>query len=213
MPELKVVLTLRVDYVHDRKEIRESIDSNFVKLFRSLAMMPFFISNFGGKDYIEYYLNSVEPDLLVLSGGGDFDTFKERLDSERAILDWAKARRIAVLGVCRGMQALCLYEGVGLRRVRGHVGCRHEIVWLDAEREDDLPRIVNSYHEFCVNECPSEYSRLAHGLGDTSEFCIEAIHHNSLPWEGWMFHPERDFLWESAGLRRRILRLIGRVGE
>ena len=29
-------------------------------------------------------------------------------------------------------------------------------------------------------------------LAKTSDGCIEAMKHTILPWEGWMWHPERD---------------------
>ena len=47
--------------------------------------------------------------------------------------------------------------------------------------------VVNSFHKFSFKKMPNDYNLLA----TADDGCIEAIEHKSLPWEGWMWHPER----------------------
>ena len=50
------------------------------------------------------------------------------------------------------------------------------------------PNEVNSYHKWAIVDCPSNFEVKAH----SDDNVIEAIRHKKLPWEGWMWHPERD---------------------
>ena len=72
--------------------------------------------------------------------------------------------------------------GGSLRRVEGHVGNWHEI-W----EGDKLVGVVNSFHNFVIDELPSDFSPIHH----SSDGVLESINHNHYPWVGWMWHPER----------------------
>jgi putative glutamine amidotransferase len=65
--------------------------------------------------------------------------------------------------------------------VLGHVATRHEL-------RGRITGSVNSFHEFALLDCPEGFTVLA----ESSDGMIEAIGHNYLPWEGWMWHPERE---------------------
>ena len=65
--------------------------------------------------------------------------------------------------------------------VKKHVRTNHPIF-------GKIERTVNSYHTVSLSACPQDYSVLAHSADGE----IEAIRHHLLPWEGWMWHPERE---------------------
>ena len=49
------------------------------------------------------FCKSVEPDLIVLTGGSDLGVYKERDAAETILLKYAVNKGVPVLGVCRGM--------------------------------------------------------------------------------------------------------------
>ena len=57
---------------------------------------------------------------------------------------------------------------------------------------------VNSYHNLVLTSCPSEYDVIARSIDGE----IEAIRHQSLPWEGWMWHPEREKVFNADDIVR-----------
>jgi putative glutamine amidotransferase len=57
---------------------------------------------------------------------------------------------------------------------------------------------ANSYHGFSLASCPEGFEVLA----QSEDGEIEAIRHQSLPWEGWMWHPEREALFSARDVQR-----------
>ncbi|AEP09343.1 putative glutamine amidotransferase class-I [Micavibrio aeruginosavorus ARL-13] len=86
------------------------------------------------------------------------------------------------------MQMLNTYGGGTLKPVTGHVGARHH---LDG---DFKGRIVNSFHTYSIDNLSDSYLVLAR----SEDGEIEAIRHRTLPWDGWMWHPEREVDFLSA---------------
>ena len=89
-------------------------------------------------------------------------------------------------------------EGTSLVPMDGHAGTRHQI-------DGEISGEVNSYHNFCISDCPKNYRVIARSNDDS----IEAIKHFRLPWEGWMWHPERELTY----VKRDIDRLKFLFGE
>jgi putative glutamine amidotransferase len=79
------------------------------------------------------------------------------------------------------MQMMAHWAGTGLHPVQGHVKTRHLLV-------GEITGEVNSYHGFTLAACPTDFEVLAR----SEDGAIEGIRHQSLPWEGWMWHPERE---------------------
>lgn len=144
---------------------------------------------------------------LILTGGNDLadlpgasNPAPERDRTEARLLEWATAAGCPVLGVCRGLQLINVWQGGVLTRVDGHVACRHA---LDV-RADEVPGLtragdVNSFHAWGVP---------ADGLGEALELLagdadgrVEALRHRDNPWLGIMWHPEREQPFAEADLQ------------
>ena len=128
---------------------------------------------------------------IVLSGGNNIGKFKERDDTELFLLKFAEMRQLPLLGICRGMQLMAVREGVNLKSIQGHVKTKHLV-------KGEINGTVNSFHDFCIENCPKNYDITA--LAEDG--CIEAIRHKILPWEGWMWHPERESSFSKTDMDR-----------
>ena len=66
-----------------------------------------------------------------------------------------------------------------------------------------FPKNVNSYHNQALKKCPDDYNLLA----KTYDGCLEAMKHKDLPWEAWMWHPEREEIFSKSN-QARVKELI-----
>lgn len=182
----KVAVSQRVDCYPERKEFRDAVDQNLISWLVCAGYLPvpvpnnLFLSIRSGC-VLDAWLSQIAPDAVLLSGGNDIGVFAERDRTEARLLDYAKLYKIPLLGICRGMQMMSVWSGAKLQNVNNHVGVTHEIHGL-VEGE------VNSYHNQVIESCPPDFDVIA----CSEDYQIEAIRHKSLPWEGWMWHPERD---------------------
>ena len=196
-----VAVSQRVDIYPDRNERRDALDQRVGAFLLAAGFLPIPVPNIqclaAGKgtlsqDSLNVWLEAVDPQALVISGGNDIGTCVERDQTENRLLGYAREQNLPVLGVCRGMQMMGLWAGAGLRSVTGHVCTRHQL-------EGEISGEVNSYHNHALTECPRGFVSLAKSRDGE----IEAIRHRQLPWEGWMWHPEREKKFDP----RDILRL------
>ena len=194
-----VAVSQRVDFISTRKEFRDSLDQRLISFLLSASFIPVPVPNGlliqtrkeTNPDLLKNWLQNVLPSAIVLSGGNDIGLFSLRDKTEYLILDYALEKKIPVLGICRGMQIMSRWAGTKLKRVEGHIRKRHNL-------KGTIRSEVNSYHTFSIAECPKGFEILA--LSEDGE--IEAIRHSSLPWEGWMWHPEREINFSTNDINR-----------
>jgi putative glutamine amidotransferase len=196
-PIFLVAVSTRVDCIASRGEERDAIDQRLIQWLAEsgfvavlipnvLAEYPENSSTHKDRDRIQHMLNRLKPRGVILSGGNDIGDVPKRDATERCLLAWAETNRVPLLGICRGMQMMAIWAGAGLKRVNGHVGSRHLLSGVSAKEE--WPAYANSYHEWAIDGCPDNFEVVA----KAEDGCIEAIRHKYLPWEGWMWHPERE---------------------
>jgi len=183
-----VAVTQRVDIIDERGERRDCIDQRLSQWLEESGYLPVAVPNTlsesadSSDPVLQNWLDTVSPSALLLSGGNDIgQDAPERDNTERFLLSWASNKKIPVLGICRGMQMMGIWAGASMKKVNGHVRTRHTL-------QGALIGTVNSFHNFSFAECPSGFEVLARA--EDGE--IEAIRHLTLPWQGWMWHPERE---------------------
>ncbi len=188
---MKVVsVSQRIDVFPDRNEQRDALDQRLIQFLLGAGCVPVPIPNglyrettdsLLNRDAFDIWVERIKPQAVLLSGGNDIATCRERDLTEGWLLDHAEEHTLPALGLCRGMQMMGVWAGAELKMVTGHVRTRHILV-------GEIAGEVNSYHNQTLVECPPGFTLLAR----SEDGEIEAIRHRSLPWEGWMWHPERE---------------------
>lgn len=200
--KILVGITQRIDSVAGRAELRDALDQRLVQWLVHAGFLPVVVPNtLSGTDHpseptLENWLQAVQPGALILSGGNDIGEYPARDATERYLLTWAEKKQIPVLGICRGLQMMAVWSGVDLVKKEGHVGSRHQLVVSD--RKNEWPANVNSYHNWGLASCPDGFEIAA----QAEDGSIEAIKHITLPWEGWMWHPEREVPFSPQDIKR-----------
>ena len=135
MTKKKIIgITQRVDKIESHNEYRDALDQRLINWIVSLGFIAVPIPNnlvdltlsTNLQSNIDYWLNEVGIDGIILSGGNDIGKFENRDLTEKNLLFWAEKYKKPVLGICRGMQMLGLYAGEELIEVDGHINTRHE---------------------------------------------------------------------------------------
>lgn len=202
-----VAVSQRIDTFPERKETRDALDQRLTAFLLEAGFIPVPVPNgllksLPGSRYhnkaLDKWLTALNPHAFVLSGGNDIGQHHERDLTEGRLLDYASQHHKPLLGICHGMQMMAHWAGAGLHPVQGHVGTRHLVTGTITGK-------VNSFHHFSLANCPLEFEILAKSEDDE----IEAIRHRSMPWEGWMWHPEREEKFAATDLHR-IQELFGR---
>ena len=195
---IKVIVTQRIDYIESYRETRDSIDQALSEWLIQANFLPIPISNklvivhndedtqVNEQPMLQNWLLAIKPNALLLSGGNDIGDYPERDATEHYLLNWAKDQKIPVLGICRGMEMMVIWSNGKLVKINNHVNTRHKLKICDSGKK--WPSEVNSYHEWGLIDCPPDFEIKAH----IDDGVIEAIRHKKLPWEGWMWHPERE---------------------
>jgi putative glutamine amidotransferase len=205
-----VGITQRVDISNTYNERRDSIDQKLVDWVMKAGFDPILIPNslvdlslpIESQTNLYHWLNLINVNAILLSGGNDIGTIPERDLTEKCILQWSEVRRKPVLGICRGMQMMGIYAGENLVNIDGHVKTQHKLK-INKKDIGKLPNLVNSYHNQVLKNCPTSYRVLARSYDGN----LEAMMHKDLPWEAWMWHPERETSFSKTD-HERFKRLI-----
>ena len=189
-----VAVSQRVDFVLKRDEIRDAVDQRLLQFIMRCGGIPIPVPNIlSDIDYFNNWFNVVNPDAIILSGGNDLGACLKRDQTEYRLLDYAEKNDLPVLGICRGMQMMGVRAGVQLKPVEKHINVRHSLT-------GHLSGQVNSYHALSLSELPPNFVALAY----SEDGEIEAMSHKDRPWEGWMWHPEREKVLSSDDINRLI---------
>ena len=192
---MNIGISQSVDNKKARNEWRDALDQRMNAWVIEAGFIPVPVPNSlvdmslpgDSQPMLERWLHSLHIDALLLSGGNNIGEIPKRDLTENSLLTWAEKNSKPVLGICRGMQMMGVYAGGKLIEVEGHVKTRHQLQFDDHNREKFVES-VNSYHNQVLENCPDSFKVLA----KSDDGNLEAMVHKYLPWEAWMWHPERE---------------------
>jgi len=185
---MRIALTLRVTNAHDYDEPRDSISHDWLRQAASRNIQPLLIPNITSSP--EQYMKDLDPDLLILTGGGDAGDSAERDLTEELLFKSALEGNIPVLGVCRGLQRINQILEGSLVPIEGHVRNDHAVSFAPEWHDIYGPEtMVNSYHNIAIG--PGELSPSLCAAGTDADGMIEAAYMPEHPVAGIMWHPER----------------------
>lgn len=185
---LRVALSMRVVQAPNSDERRDGISHDWISRLDSWGWTPLLVPNAITDGAA--FLDSIGPDILILTGGDDLGETPDRDRTERILLQHALRTRFPVFGVCRGLQLINDHFGGRLAPVPGHVATPHDVLFSGTPAEVYGRRqTVNSFHAIGV---PSD--GLGQGLesfAHDEDGWVEGIRLPDRPLAAIMWHPER----------------------
>ncbi len=199
MRKLKIAITQReVESDNRSKEARDALSQDWVVYLEQLVpgclIYPIPNRLFNVVDWLQ----SLCPDIIILSNGNDWGKSPYRDKLETKIVDWAFKQKIHLLGVCRGMQVLnVLGNGIIEQKIsehtsEKHVAVAHSIILLDTpinEFNSTCDVFVNSFHNLGVIHDGLSHNYIP--FAQDNDGVIEGFYHPKLPVLAIQWHPER----------------------
>ena len=202
----RIGISLRIVESTNYLEKRDALSHDWPPLIEKLGALPIFIPNTLTK--LEEFLEDVDLDGLILSGGDDVGKNPERDLCEKKIIDFGIKHKIPIFGVCRGMQAINNYFNGKVETLTNskHVKKPHSVNIVNSNFSSLLKADfikVNSYHNNIIkqNILGNELEPFALSLDDKT---IEGFFHRKFPIAGVMWHPERDQNYNNQIILRKI---------
>ena len=127
----KIAITQRLIDNDSYKEIRETLDINWGKIFSQMNFLPIVLPY---EIDFKIYFKKLKIDGVILTGGNDLDTINpnnlssKRDAYEKDLIKFVISKNIPLFGVCRGMQIIASYFGANFKKVNTEVATRHTIV-------------------------------------------------------------------------------------
>ena len=180
---IKIAVTQQVSDYPELAEKRDGLDQRWLPFLDACGLLPILLPN--DEKMAKSLIQEIQPEGVLLTGGGDLTkyggAYPERDQVEGALLHYAMAENIPLVGVCRGMQAIQNLFDIPLEGVDGHIAEEFEVLI------DRKCFMVNSYHNLGSKITVDELAAWA----VASDGIIMAIRHSNHPILGIMWHPER----------------------
>lgn len=193
----RIAISQRVIENSAYPERRDALDQRWFELLARISPGATLVPLPNGLRSTTAWLEALDFDALILSGGNDWGSAPDRDRAETEAFEHFRARGRPILGVCRGFQVLnALTRGAiraGVEGLANHVACSHEVTLAPGafrRLAGAEQLVVNSFHDQVV---------LPDGVGvDFQPFAlsrdgvVEGVHHRTAPIVGIQWHPERD---------------------
>jgi len=191
---LKIAISLRIVETENYEEKRDAISQDWPQFFEKLKFNPILIPN--NMKYLETYLDSIQINGIILSGGDNIGDYPERDFTEKKLIDYGIHNNIPIFGVCRGMQIINhFFNGtISKDSSKNHVDKSHEIQISNkilSKKLNSKLIMANSFHNNIIKDenLGENLIPFARTVFDNT---IEGIIHKRYKILGIMWHPERE---------------------
>lgn len=166
------------------------IKSSYQKFFKHIGVSLIGLSPSNFINYDEAIKSSLG---LLLPGGGDINPqrynkkdetikYSTQLDkAEEKFYLLAKKYNKKIIGICRGLQIINVFEDGTLKNIYNHENINHLINYRNTKI------IVNSFHHQAIDKLGNNLKIIA----KSSDNIIEAIESNDKKTLAFQFHPEK----------------------
>ncbi len=198
----RIAFSMRVVGAAGYDETRDALSHDWVRWSEKLGAIALAMPNAASD--VARFLDFGDPELIVLTGGNDAvrgrpdgDPAPVRDRCEHAMLEYAAARDIPVLAVCRGMHVLNLHFGGRVQAALpgdgvGHAGQPHEIEFepIALAGCERMRVTTNSFHrQGVIRDGAAPALRILATC--TNDGVVEALAHPEHRMLGLQWHPER----------------------
>jgi len=202
----KVGISLRVENIEKYNEKRDAISQDWIKFCNFAELMPILIPN--NLKNTKEFLESLNLDMLIFSGGDNIGDNIERDKTEKNMMEFAIKNKIPSLGVCRGMQVINKFFDGSIEEEENliHVRNLHDVTLVNNKiisliKKNTLK--VNSFHNNIITN--SNLGKDIEPFAITEhDKTVEGFFHKTLPIVGLMWHPERDSSYENQIIVKNI---------
>ena len=197
--KLKIGISSRIVNSEKYDEKRDAISHDWPQFIEKIGANMILIPN--SLTNVNNFLNDMNINGIILSGGDNIGDDRERDETENKILNFAITNKIPLFGVCRGMQVINKFFKGSIEKNNNsfHIKNCHEISLVNKNIISTLKTNslkVNSFHNNIIKN-----SNLGNGIESFAKVdhddTIEGFFHLNFPIIGVMWHPERDFNYEN----------------
>jgi putative glutamine amidotransferase len=195
MSNKKIGITLRTVNASNYDEQRDALSQDWPPFLEKINLTPIFIPN--SLDNITEFLDKIEVDGFILSGGDNVGENPLRDNTEKKIIEFGMTHNLPIFGVCRGLQAINKFFNGSVVSCEPPANLKHlakphliKIINKNLLSFLDKSIQVNSYHNNIITDESLGENLQEFAITDFDN-SIEGIIHKSKPIIGVMWHPER----------------------
>ena len=104
-------ITMRITNAVGYDEPRESVATDWLNYLIKAFKKPDFVFIPNIEHLVADYIDNLNINALILTGGDDLGVFKRRDNTERIALKHALSKKIPIIAVCRGLQLVHTFYG------------------------------------------------------------------------------------------------------